>query len=141
MKNKPYLHNKIFFYNMTQFKQKCKWFILFVEDFSATLDRDQTKSHSTLVCHSHNSTALTSWIDQILNSNSNLVSNLEISYGDWCQDHIPFHCELNMNYPVEYTFDEPTKTSNLKAGIFWDQVTDDQIYLYRISLDDISIDL
>ena len=60
---------------------------------------------------------------------------------DSCPDHIPTYCELNINCPVEFTFDELTKTDNLKAGIFWDQVTDEQIYFYRNSLENVSIDL
>ena len=69
------------------------------------------------------------------------MSNIEILYGESCQDHIPTYCELNINHPVELTFDELTHTGNLKADIIWDQVTDEQIYLYRNSLEDISIEL
>ena len=90
---------------------------------------------------SHNSTASVSWIEHILCSTSNLVSNIEILYGESCQDHIPIYCELNINHPVEITLDELTQTGNLEAGMFWDQVTDEQIYLYRNSLEDISIDI
>ena len=68
------------------------------------------------------------------------MSNLEILYGESCQDHITIYCELNINNPVEFTFDETTETGNLKAGIFWDQVTDEQIYLYRNILEKISIE-
>ena len=53
------------------------------------------------------------------------MSNLEISHGESCLDYILIYCELNINHPVEFTFDELTQTGNLKADIFWDQVTDD----------------
>ena len=69
------------------------------------------------------------------------MSNLKILYGESCQDHIPIYYEFNINHPVEFTFDELTQTGNLKAGLLLDQVADDQIYLYRNSLEDISIDL
>ena len=39
------------------------------------------------------------------------------------------------------TFDELTETGNLKTGILWDLVTDEQIYFYCNNLEDISIDL
>ena len=68
------------------------------------------------------------------------MSNIEFLYGGSCQDHIPVYCELNINRLVEFTFDELTQTGNLKAGIIWDQVTDEQIYLYRSSLEHIPID-
>ena len=88
-----------------------------------------------------NSTGSTNWIDQILCSNSNLVPNIEILYSESCQDHIPIYCELNINHPVEFTFDELTQTGNIKAGILWDQVTDEKMYLCCNSLECISIDL
>ena len=43
--------------------------------------------------------------------------------------------------PVEFNFDELTQSATLKAAILWDQVTGEQIYFYRNSLEDISIDL
>ena len=88
-----------------------------------------------------NSTASTSEIEQILCSNLNIMSHYEFLDGELWKDHLPIYCELNINYPVEFNFDEPTETDNLKAGIFWDQVTDEQIYLNRNSLEDASIDL
>ena len=73
--------------------------------------------------------------------NSNLVSYIEILYGESNQGHIPIYCELNINHTVEFTFDELTQTVNLKASFLWDQVTDEQFFLYRNSLEGISIDL
>ena len=40
-----------------------------------------------------------------------------------------------MKLPVEFTFDELSQTGNLKAGIHWDLVRDEQLYLDSKSLD------
>ena len=68
------------------------------------------------------------------------MSYIEILHGESCQDHIPIYCELNMSHPVEFIFTELKQTGNLEAGILWDHVTEEQIYLYRNSLEDISIE-
>ena len=69
------------------------------------------------------------------------MSILEILYEESFQDHIPIYGELKVNFLVEFTFDEPTKTVNLKTGKFWNQVTNEQVHLFSSSFDDISIDL
>ena len=49
------------------------------------------------------------------------------------------YCELIINNPVDFTSDELTRVGKLKSGTFLDQVKDGQIYLYRKSLENISI--
>ena len=88
---------------------------------------------------SHNNTASTGWIYHILCLNSNLLSSIEILYGESCHDHIPINCELKIYHSVEFTIDELTQTGDLKPGILWNQVTDEQFYLYRNNLKCISI--
>ena len=51
------------------------------------------------------------------------------------------HCEFIINHQFEFTPIDLIQTAILKAGLLWDQVIDEQIYLYRNSLEDITIDL
>ena len=58
---------------------------------------------------------------------------------DQSQGCIPNYCEFYKNHPVEFNSDEVTQASKWNTSVFLDQVTDEQVCLYRKNLEDISI--
>ena len=75
-----------------------------------------------------NISATTSWLDHIVCSNPQLVSQMRILYGDTLQDHIPINCEitdLSINSGTISQDQHPDK-----LYIKFNNITTDQITLY-----------
>ena len=74
----------------------------------------------------------TSWLDHVLTSDSNLVSDIKILYGDTIFDHIPISFSLILpNYKEKVIF--PKKETNIDKNefILWNKMTELEIASYN----------
>ena len=85
---------------------------------------------------SRNNTCSTSWLDHLLTSNDELISNFPIGYDITFVDHLPILFELAT--PRTQIFDEnldDLKSNSERLIVQWDRVSWDQKELYASYLD------
>ena len=102
----------------------------------ADLDSLPSTSYSYI---SANNSAGCSWIDHVVCSDSTIVANCDIMYGETLQDHIPLGFELYL--PDTPQFADFSSNLENNFNIIWVNVTEDQLDVYSDTLDGLSVEL
>ena len=78
---------------------------------------------------SPNCTASTSWLNHVLASRDNLISEISNIYGHTVHGHVPLFCKLCLPNATVRVVSEPVQLSNRK-NIVWHEASKAQIKTY-----------
>ena len=107
---------------------------LFISDTAELSDNNYTYISSNSACS-------TSWLDHILCSSQELISNIQILYGTTFYDHIPLLFDLTIPQRVFYA-DVPLRRKNVDFNrVDWDKVDDDYKERYAQVLDELCMEV
>ena len=110
-------------------------------DFAATHSLIMSDIHnlplSSYTYISPNCTASTSWLDHVLASRDNLISEISIIYGYTMHDHIPLFCKLSLPNATVRVLSEPDQLSD-RENIVWEEASRAQIKAYASHLDSLA---
>ena len=72
----------------------------------------------------------TSWLDHIVASDNNLISDISVHYGQSFFDHIPISFKVHLPFLLERKFiEEPN--FNISNLVLWNKLSDDDILFYN----------
>ena len=104
-------------------------FNLHINDISMLPSDSYTYISSNYACS-------TSWLDHILSSSRDLVSNPKILYGTTVYDHIPVSFNLKVPHFRQMNFDVPVVDED-RLKINWEKINDEHISDYAFTLDNL----
>ena len=91
---------------------------------------------------SSNAAVSTSWLDHILASHDDLVSDVSVRYGHSTYDHLPICCELKLLGNPQLKPDESIlRSMSAGCGISWGKASDDELESYKMNLESMAINL
>ena len=91
---------------------------------------------------SSNAADSTPWLDHILASHDDSVSEVSVRYGHSTYDHLPVCCELKLLGNSQITPDESiVRSMSAGRGIAWDKANDYELESYKINLESMAINL
>ena len=98
--------------------------------------------NDTFTYVSSNNICSTSWLDHVISSDFDIISNIHVLYGDSFSDHIPLKFDFKLpseviesrKSQIDHNFQRP-------HIVAWSQVTDDDILEYSEALDFLTQDL
>ena len=111
-------------------------FSLFTESFDFYMTDILCMPPSSYTYISRNQVCSTSWLDHVLSSRSELLSNFNILYGTTFEDHVPIMFELLLPH-FDYEPECISVSSHFDNSFFilWDKATDNDICKYSETLD------
>ena len=111
----------------------------FANGHSLFLDDINFLPPETYTYISPNSSASTSWLDHVLTSNSDIISDIYVMYGFSFDDHIPIVFQINIPNAITEIDSFISETINDFNPIIWDKVSEIDIENFRDDLDNLSI--